>query len=229
MDLVGLSPTANQPSYQYALVGNPDLDGILVDYEMLSWNGTGRGPWTPSPAGNLPRIRAQLAQLTSRLRGSTTRVGLAPQYLPPWDYGRTAAVVASANFTLDRLHRGYQVVQTQENCGQPRGPGPPIPRLTPQLLAQYRAAFGTRLPFLAAASAPLFTRELLLHLGFEVAFSPKPNPKGSDAEERLGPRQAAACTQQILRAGGAGVLYWASPEAIASMLNTPALRSLRPK
>jgi hypothetical protein len=224
MELVGLSPTPNQPSYQFALTGNHNLDGILVDWELLTYNGTGRGRWTPSPQGNLPRIRAQLAQLTSRLRGTTTRIGLAPQYLPAWDYGRTAALVAAANFPLDPIHRGYQVVQTQENCGKPHGPGPPIPQLTPQLLAQYRAAFGTRLPGVRA----LFTSELLRHLGFEIAFSTKPNPHGSNAEERLGPQQAAACTGQILKAGGAGILYWASPAAIEAFMRTSIGRGIRP-
>lgn len=227
MDLVGLSPKADAPSYQFALAGNPELDAMLVDYESLSWNGTGRGPWTPDPDRNLARIRAQFDQIAARLKGTDTRVGLAPQYLPSWDYGRTAALVAAANIPLNRLHRGYQVIQTQENCGKPDGPGPPIPRLTPQLLAQYRAAFGTRLP-LTDGTRILFTRELLRHVGFEVAFSSTPNPKGSDAEERLGPPDAAACTRQILRAGGAGILYWASPAAITALFNTPTGRSLRP-
>jgi hypothetical protein len=227
MDLAGLSPTPNAPSYQFALAGNPELDAILIDYELLSWNGTGRGPWTPSATRNLTRIRAQLAQVSARLKGTDTRVGIAPQFLPAWDYGRIAGLVAAENILLNRIHRGYQVIQTQENCGKPDGPGPPIPRLTPHLLAQYRAAFGSRLPT-RDGSTVLFTRDLLQHVGFEIAFSVKPNPRGSDAEERLGPPQAAACTQQILKAGGASILYWASPAAIAALFNTPTGRALRP-
>jgi hypothetical protein len=227
MDLVGLSPKPDGPSYQFALAGNPELDAMLVDYELLSWNGTGRGRWTPDPERNLTRIRAQFEQIAPRLKGTDTRIALAPQFLPSWDYGRTAGLVAAANIPLNPIHRGYQVIQTQENCGKPDGPGPPIPRLTPQLLAQYRAAFGSRLP-VTGGSAVLFTRDLLQHVGFEIAFSIKPNPRGSDAEERLGPQQAAACTRQILGAGGAGILYWASPGAIASLFETPTGKSLRP-
>jgi hypothetical protein len=227
MDLVGLSPKPDGPSYQFALAGNPELDAMLVDYELLSWNGTGRGRWTPDPETNLTRMQAQFEQVAARLKGTDTRVGVAPQFLPSWDYGRIAGVVAAENVLLNRLHRGYQVIQTQENCGKPDGPGPPIPRLTSHLLAQYRAAFGTRLP-VRDGSTVLFTRDLLQHVGFEIAFSTKPNPKGSDAEERLGPTQAAACTEQILKAGGASILYWASPAAVTALFNTPTGRRLRP-
>ena len=226
-DLVGLGRRADRPSYQFALVSDPELDGILVDWESLSWNGTGRGPWTASLERNLPRIRQHLDQIADQLKGRETRVGLAPQYLPPWDYGRTAAVVAAANVVLDPSHRGYQVIQTQTNCGKPLRGGPPIPQLTPRLLAQYRAVFGQRVP-IDRADAPLLTNELLQHLGLEISFTTSPNPSSSDAELRIGTKQAAACTEQILRAGGAGILYWASPGSIRALLETPTGRRLRP-
>jgi hypothetical protein len=70
-------------------------------------------------------------------------------------------------------------------------------------------------------------RDLLQHLGFEIAFDDNPNPKASEAVERIGPKRAAECTNQILHAGGAGVLYWASPESIRAMLDTPTGRTLR--
>jgi hypothetical protein len=69
--------------------------------------------------------------------------------------------------------------------------------------------------------------DLLRHVGFEVAFDDNPNPKASEAVERIGPQQAASCTEQILHAGGAGVLYWASPASIRAMLDTPQGRALR--
>ena len=49
------------------------------------------------------------------------------------------------------------------------------------------------------------------------------------AVERIGPVQAAQCTQQIERAGGNGVLYWASPASIEKMLDTPVGEALRPR
>ncbi len=54
---------------------------------------------------------------------------------------------------------------------------------------------------------PDVTSDLLNHLGFEVAFDESPNPNASEPVERIGPEQAATCTQEILREGGAGVLY----------------------
>ena len=74
---------------------------------------------------------------------------------------------------------------------------------------------------------PDMDSDLLQHVGFEVAFDETPNPKASEPVERIGPQRAAACTAQILEAGGAGVLYWASPESIRAMLDTPLGRSLR--
>ena len=76
---------------------------------------------------------------------------------------------------------------------------------------------------------PDMDSDLLRHVGFEVAFDVNPNPHASEAVERLGPQQAAACTDQILDAGGAGVLYWASPESIKAMLDTPVGIRVRPE
>jgi hypothetical protein len=80
----------------------------------------------------------------------------------------------------------------------------------------------------AGAAAPLLTRELLQHVGFEIALTTKPDPTAPKAEERIGPEHAAACTKQILKAGGTGVLYWASPESLKAMFSSPAGRDLRP-
>jgi hypothetical protein len=226
--LTGLGRQADRPSYEYALVGHPELDAVLVDWEPDSWADTGRGPWTPALDRNLTRIAEQLRELSSRLKGTDTRMGLVPDYMPRWDYGRTARVVAEANYLLDPIHRGYQIIQTQPNCGTPSAAGPLIGPLTQQLIGQYRGVFG--LPLRVGApkdQPPDMDRDLLQHVGFEVAFDENPNPKASQAVERIGPQRAAACTQQVLKAGGAGVLYWASPESIKAMLDTPIGKSLR--
>jgi hypothetical protein len=155
-------------------------------------------------------------------------MGLVPDYMPRWDYGRTARVVAEANYFLDPQHRGYQIIQTQPNCGTPSAAGPLMPGLTRQLIREYRGTFG--LPLRVGApkdEPPDMDRDLLQHLGFEVAFDGTPNPKASEAVERIGPQQAADCTDEILKAGGAGVLYWASPASIRAMLDTSLGRSLR--
>jgi hypothetical protein len=226
--LTGLGRRPDAPSYEYALVGHPELDAVLVDWEPDSWADTGRGAWTAAPDRNLARIAEQLRALSVRLKSTETVMGLVPDYVPPWDYGRTARVIAESNYFLDPVHRGYQIIQTQPNCGAASAPGPLIGPLTEQLIRQYRGVFG--LPLRVGApkdEPPDMDRDLLQHIGFEVAFDETPNPKASEPVERIGPQGAAACTDQILRAGGAGVLYWASPESIRAMLDTPLGRSLR--
>ena len=223
--LTGLSPDPQKPGYEFALVGRPELDAVLVDWEPDTWADAGQGHWTSALPANLARISERLRLLSKRLSATRTRMGLVPDYMPPWDYGRTARVIAEANFALDPLQRGYQMIQSQPNCGTPSAPGPPIGGLTAQLISQYKGVFGE--PLRVSGGPPDIGRELLQQLGFEIAFDQAPNPKASEAVERIGPGQAAECTREILKAGGAGVLYWASPQSIRAMLETPAGHSLR--
>ena len=96
------------------------------------------------------------------------------------------------------------------------------------MLSQYRSVIGLPLRVGAPKDRPPdVTRDLINHLGFEIAFDQSPNPHASDAVERIGPEQAAACTQQILHAGGAGVLYWADADSIKAMLESNAGLTLR--
>src|SRR4051794_15935479 len=227
--LTGLSPDPQKPGYEYALVGHPELDAVMIDWEPDTWADANQGPWTSRQATSLGRIDTQLRALAHRLATTDhTRMALVPDYTPAWDYGRNARVIAGANFLLDPIHRGYQIVQTQPNCGTPSAPGPLIGGLTAQLRSQYRRLIGDPLVRGAAANA-VFNSDLLNHLGFEIAFDENPNPKASEAVERIGPVQAAQCTQQIERAGGNGVLYWASPASIEKMLDTPVGEALRPR
>lgn len=226
--LTGLGRRRDAPSYEYALVGRPELDAVLVDWEPDSWAGTGRGAWTSRLDRSLPRISSQLRQLADRLKSTRTVMGLVPDYMPQWDYGQTARVVAEENYVLDPIFRGIQVVQTQPNCGTASAAGPLIGPLTGQVMRQYRGMYGVPLRVGAPKDQPPdMDSDLLRHVGFEVAFDETPNPKASEAVERIGPREAAACTTQVLKAGGAGVLYWASPESIRAMLDTPLGQTLR--
>jgi hypothetical protein len=211
--LNGLGTRPDRPGYMHALAGQQDVDAILLDWEPDTWADTGRGAWTPELEANLGRIAGRMNELSEDLKGTATRMGLVPDYVPPWDYGRTGRVIAELNRELDSEHRGYQVVQTQPNCGSPAAPGPLIGPLAAQLRRQYRPI------------AELVSTE---HLGFEIAFDSSPDPHASEAVERIGPAQAASCSTQILGAGGAAILYWASPAALRAMLDTSAGGVLRP-
>jgi hypothetical protein len=226
--LTGLSPDPNKPGYEYALVDRPELDAVLVDWEPDTWETARQGHWTTSQAANQSRIASELGALAHRLADSRVRMGLVPDYVPAWDYGPFGRVVAEQNYTLDPIHLGYQIVQTQPNCGTPTAAGPEIPGVTDQLISQYRSIVGESLRVHGPKGEPPdVTADLLNHLGFEIAFDESPSPHASEAVERIGPEQAAACTHQILRAGGAGVLYWASPDSIKAMLESNAGLTLR--
>jgi hypothetical protein len=226
--LTGLSPDPQRPGYEYALVNRPELDAVLVDWEPDTWETARQGHWTTDQAANENRIASELGALSRRLASSQVRVGLVPDYVPRWDYGPFGRVVAERNYSLDPSHRGYQIVQTQPNCGSPQAPGPLLPGVTHQLISQYRGIVGLSLRVHGPKGEPPdVTSDLLNHLGFEVAFDESPNPKASEPVERIGPEQGAACTQEILREGGAGVLYWASPDSIKAMLTSRAGLTLR--
>jgi len=211
--LNGLGTRPDRPGYMHALAGSEDVDAILLDWEPDTWADAGQGEWSAELESNLGRISERLRTLSKGLTATETRMGLVPDYLPPWDYGRTARVVAELNRELDPEHRGYQVVQTQPNCGSPSAAGPLIGPLAAELRNQYR---------------PISELVSTEHLGFEIAFDTTPNPNASEAVERIGPEQAARCSQQVLAAGGAGILYWASPDAMKAMLGTSAGERLRP-
>jgi hypothetical protein len=223
--LNGLASDPTKGGYAFALADNPEIDAILVDWEQISYELAGKGKWSPSLEQNLPRIEENLRLLGEKLASKDTRVGLAPQYLPPWDYGRTARTVALANIELNPEHRGYQIVQTQVNCGNPKAAGPSIGPLSATLIRQYRSVLGERL---GESEGTELTPALLQHLGFEIAFDEDPEPHASEAIDRIGEKQAAACTKEILDAGGAGILYWATPLSLRAMLQTPYGRTLRP-
>ncbi len=211
--LNGLGPKPDRPGYMFALTDEADVDAILLDWEPDTWSEAGQGEWNSELEANLGRIDTALRSLSSRVSQTKAHMGLVPDYVPPWDYGRTARVIADANRELDPDNRGFQVVQTQPNCGTPAAPGPLIGPLTGELRRQY----GLVAELVSTA-----------HLGFEISFDTSPHSGASEAVDRIGPAQAAACSQQVLAAGGAGILYWATPESMRAMLETPFGHRTRP-
>jgi hypothetical protein len=226
--LTGLSPDPQKPGYEYALVDQPELDAVLVDWEPDTWETARQGHWTTGQAANENRIESELGALSKRLADSRIRMGLVPDYLPAWDYGPFGRVVAEQNYSIDPIHLGYQIVQTQPNCGTPAAAGPEIPGVTNRLISQYKGVVGLSLRVNGPKDEPPdITSDLLNHLGFEIAFDESPNRHASEAVERIGPEQAATCTQEILKAGGAGVLYWADADSMKAMLHSRAGLGLR--
>jgi hypothetical protein len=223
--LNGLGAEPHQPSYSFALAAHPDVDGILVDWEKTSFADAGKGKWSDSLETNLPRIATNLRLLDKRLASTDTKIGLSPQYERSWDYGRTAKILALINLERNRTDFGAQIVQTQPTCGDPNSPGPEMATLSKKLIREYRAQVGKK-----AKNGKSITPSLLQHLGFQISFGTHPNPNAPKTMPvlRLGPKQAARCSQEVLDAGGLSILYWAKPDAVRAMLQTPAGRQLRP-
>ena len=223
--LNGLGANPKQPSYTFALAAHPDVDGILVDFEKTSFADAGKGRWTDSQKPNLPRIATNLRRLDNRLASTDTKIGLSPQYIRSWDYGATARVLAQINLERNRTDFGAQIIQTQPTCGDPNSPGPEMATLTKKLIHEYRAVVGK-----SAKDGKQITPLLLRHLGMQISFSTHPNRNAPKTMPvlRVGPKQAARCSQEVLDAGGLAILYWARPEAVRAMFKTKAGRALRP-
>lgn len=227
--LNGLGSAEGRPGYRLALAEEPELDAVLIDWEQISWEAAGLGAWDGSLARNLRNIEERLGEISGGLASRDTRVGLVPEYLPSWRYGRIARVLGELNWRLDPAHRGWQIVQTQPNCGDAAAPGPDIGALARELQDQYRPLFGLAPGPDGWRPAAGEGNALVRHLGFEISFSSTPNPKSSEPIDRVGPEEAAACSRRILDAGGAAIVYWAAPADMRVMLDTATGRTLRPQ
>lgn len=225
--LNGLRAESDKAGYAFALADQPEVFTVLVDWEVLSWQSAGLGAWEWKQSRNLRRLAAHLRELGRRLESEETRVGLVPQYVPGWDYGRTARVLGLENYRRNPQHRGIQIVQTQPNCGTEAAPGPLIGPLARELRRQYAPLFRLQPGPDGWRRSSEASRQILDHLGYEIAFDPTPNPKASEPLERLGPSEAARCVRQVLAAGGTGILFWATPAGLEAMFKTPAARTLR--
>ena len=226
--LNGLGTDSQKPGYMKALAGESELDAILLDWEPDTYERAGHGNWSSELEANLPRIRAQMRELASELKDAKTRMGLVPDYLPPWDYGMVARELALANYALDPGHHGYQVVQTQPNCDDPGAVGPLIAAAAEEVRREYRPLFGYAATARGWTNVPGNSSLIERHLGFEVAFSTSPNPNASEPVERIGPEEAARCSQEIVEGGDGAILYWADPSALKAMLDTETGKGLRP-
>ncbi|MFM8526706.1 MAG: hypothetical protein ACKOPI_03940 [bacterium] len=218
VSLNSLGQDSDKPGYEYALVGEPGLDAVMVDWEPDTVALLGKNAWHESVSANVAEARGQLESIVSRLPDdSTTRVGLVTQYEQGWDYSTLASELERVNRTISRDFLGYQVVQTQYSCGAGNSKG--MSDVVADLRESYREALSDE--------KALSREDFLDRLGFEVSFSTTPEAGASEVVEEDSPTDAAQCTQDILTAGGSAVLYWATPSAIEAMLSTPVGKSLR--
>ncbi len=226
--LNGLHSDSSRPGYMKALVGESELDAVLLDWEPDTYEGTGEGSWSPSLETNLRRIRDRMNELAGALKDQKTRMGLVPDYLAAWNYGTVQRELALANFALEPGHHGYQVVQTQPYCGEGGGTGAEFDSAADTIRSQYRPLYGFAATPRGWENVPGDSSLIGRHLAFEVAFSTSPNQGASEAVERVGPEEAARCTQKIVTDGDGAILYWAAPSDLKAMLDTEIGKRLRP-
>lgn len=208
--LNGLEGDESRAGYAFALADEPGIDAVLVDWEPDTYEeAPGRSGWSPEEKTNLKRVDDHL-ELLGKHMPETGRMGLVPIYLPPWDYGDLGAVIAERNRALGPEGAGFNLVQTQTNCDDAEAPGPGVEELVDEVVSDY------------PNDAPVG------QVGFEIAFSDTPTPGSDEPVDRVSPAEAAACSQKIIDAGGAGILYWATPGALEAMLKTPTGQKLRP-
>lgn len=216
--LNSLDRDPDKPGYEYALVGQPEVDAVMVDWEPDTVALLGKNAWHETVSANVAEARGQLESIASRLPDdSTTRVGLVTQYEQGWNYAALSGELERVNRTISRDFLGYQIVQTQYSCGSTKV------RTMSSVVAELRQRF----PGTISAERRHDLEDFLDRLGFEVSFSTTPEAGANEVVEEDSPTDAAQCTQDILTAGGSAVLYWATPSAIKAMLNTPVGKSLR--
>ncbi|MFM8889464.1 MAG: hypothetical protein ACKOGM_05740 [Solirubrobacterales bacterium] len=226
--LNGLSPEKKEPGYIFSLAGNPDLDGVVIDWEESTWEETGKGAWSESLETNLDRSQQELRRISKKIAAAPgkpqTRVGLATEYRAGWDYAALGRELVLLNRDLDKGFLGYQLVQSQNRCGGTQTTDS-IAEVAEAIRSQYgELARGGPEPGTPYGIGP----EVINHLGFEISFSANPKAGSGLAVARDSASEAAKCSKEVVGTGSGALIYWATPAAIEKMLDTPVGRELRP-
>ncbi|MFM9076952.1 MAG: hypothetical protein ACKORM_01775 [Solirubrobacterales bacterium] len=226
--LNGLSPEKKKPGYIFSLAGNPDLDGVVIDWEESTWEETGKGAWSESLETNLDRSQQELRRISKKIAAAPgkpqTRVGLATEYRAGWDYAALGRELVLLNRDLDKGFLGYPLVQSQNRCG-----GTPTTDSIAEVAEAIRSQYGELARGGPEPGTPYgIGPEVINHLGFEISFSANPKAGSGLAVARDSASEAAKCSKEVVGTGSGALIYWATPAAIEKMLDTPVGRELRP-
>jgi hypothetical protein len=230
--LNGLGKIPGKPGYMFALAGESDLAAIILDWERDTWGGARDGSWSEAPSVNLKRIGIEAEAVANQIgEGGSgpakTRVGLATQYRSGWNYAEFAKALAQVNWRLNEDFLGYQLVQTQDKCGGGGGASS-LAEVARSIRSQYEGIVDGEPGPKGWQKSSEPQREILDHLGFEISFSSKPKPGKGLPVDTDSSSEAAACTEEVLNAGGTAFIYWATPAAIGEMLETGPGKKFRP-
>jgi hypothetical protein len=122
-----------------------------------------------------------------------------------------ARAIDAQNRELGRVRGGVQIVGAQAACerGKRRGIHG-IRKQAKRLFRQYRRAKRKR-----------------RGLALQVSFSSTPEADAQLPVERIPPALAAKCTRHALRRGAGAILFWASPESMATLFEVGRVARLR--
>jgi hypothetical protein len=229
--LNGLGKVSGRPGYMYALAGEPGLSAVALDWERDTWEEARDGAWSEDTSVNRSRIGLEAESVANQIRESPgtadTRVGLATQFRSGWDYAAFARQLAQVNWRLNQDFLGYQLVQSQDKCGG-TGTSESLAEVVRRIRSQYKGLVnGEPGPKgWQKASSPQW--DILTHLGFEISFSTNPSPGKDLPVDTDSSNNAAACTEDVLGAGGTAFIYWATPAGVEEMLETESGEKFRP-
>lgn len=229
--LNGLLKVPGKPGYMYTLAGESDLAAVMLDWEEGTWAEAREGPWSEKTLINLRRMSIELESVANKIEekpgAANTRVGIATQFRPGWDYAAFARRLAVINWKLNSDFRGYQIVQSQDRCAGAGGLAS-LKQLARELISQYRVLLGGGPGPNGWQKVSKLQEDIFAHLGFEISFSDDPKPGTNLPVDRDSASEAASCTEEVLDVGGAAFIYWATPKAVEAMLDTAAGRDFRP-
>lgn len=215
--LNGFGADPNAPGYALALIDEPGVWGVMLDWEKRDW-GAGRvtngqmASWKRHPGRNLKRIGFWLAQLTvhaSAVPGSgARRAGVMSVFSRRWNYGKVARALDGHNRRLGHRRGGIQGVMTQVACQ--RGGGKGMSGRAGHVLRQYGEE-----------------NRKARNLALEISFSSDPAKRRALPVASVAPGTAAKCVRSGLKRGGGAFLFWASPESVSAMFEAKRVCVLR--
>jgi hypothetical protein len=248
ISLNGMSYDPSSPGFALTSLDDPNVWGVLSDFEQSDWNGgratdPARPPWTNNFAAALPRIKGWDFGMASAAAGNPVgagkRTGLAPQDLASWNYGQIAQDLNKKNARLGGRKRGPQSVQTQDECADGGASG--FGARAKQLRLQYTFKFITKKIKVRTKKGKKRTKKIHIrrplhkrarpsmgNLAMEISFTDSPQASASQAILSTSAAEAAACVPKGLKQGIGAFFFFASDDSMRLLFQQPRINALRP-
>jgi hypothetical protein len=243
--LNGMSFDTTAAGYAFTGVSDPNIYGLISDYEQDDWNAgrstdPSRPPWVDNYAKAFPLLRGWNFGFGSTVAadsiGAGKKTGLAPQEAAGWNYGQIAQNIDKQNARLGARHLGIQSVQTQDACADGGAAG--FGARAKNLRLQYNFKFltkkvrvkGKKKKVKKIIRLPLHTKAKpnMSNLAMEISFTDSPEASASQAILSTSAAQAAACVGPALKQGGGAIFFFAADDSMRLLFQQPQINALRP-